>query len=92
MYHQMCHSKILRSAHTVYVCVMYDLRTISGFFFVLYCSNWLAFITETKCVYCAVRTEAFNASIMQCWSLKGIEHCESEWVAPLKAIEHCESE
>jgi len=31
-----------------------DLRTNSDYF--LYSINWLVFITETECVYCAVRT------------------------------------
>jgi hypothetical protein len=26
----------------------------------LYSINWLVFITETECVYCAVRTESLN--------------------------------
>jgi hypothetical protein len=26
----------------------------------LYSINWLVFITETECVYCAVRTEYLN--------------------------------
>ena len=26
----------------------------------LYSINWLVFITETECVYCAVRTECLN--------------------------------
>jgi hypothetical protein len=44
----------LRSAHTMYLCFWMDLRTdriIS-----LYSINWLVSITETECVYCAVRT------------------------------------
>ena len=48
------HSPILRSAHTVYlcfVCIWEQTAIIS-----LYNINWLVFITETECVYCAVRT------------------------------------
>jgi hypothetical protein len=26
----------------------------------LYSINWLGFVTETECVYCAVRTESLN--------------------------------
>jgi predicted GNAT family N-acyltransferase len=28
----------------------------------LYSINWLVFVTETECVYCAVRTESLNAT------------------------------
>jgi hypothetical protein len=51
-------SKILRSAHTVYLCVLYgsQKRKIIS----LHSINWPVFITETECVYCAVRTEYLN--------------------------------
>ena len=46
---------VLRSAHTaVFMCFVWvseETAIIS-----LYDINWLVFITETQCVYCAVRT------------------------------------
>ena len=40
-------------------CMLYmDLRTTA--IISLYNINWLVFITETECVYCAVRTEYLN--------------------------------
>ena len=45
---------ILRSAHTVYLCVLCgsENRPIIS----LYSINWLIFIAETECVYWAVRS------------------------------------
>ena len=46
----------------------------------LYNINWLVFVTETQCVYCAVRT----VCLYRTWTLKGqcvcvcILHCDSE--------------
>ena len=53
MYHQVYHSTILRSAQTVYfffVWISEETAIIS-----LYNINWLVFVTETECVYCAIR-------------------------------------
>jgi len=48
------HIKILRSAHTaVFMCFVWISEQTA--IISLYSINWLAFITETKCVYCAVR-------------------------------------
>jgi hypothetical protein len=55
LYQQVQHSTTLPSAHTVYFCV--DLRTNSDYFPI---KHWLVFITETECVYCAVRTGSVN--------------------------------
>ena len=53
------HYKILRSAHErVFICFVWiseETAIIS-----LYSINWLVFITEKVCVYCAVRTERLN--------------------------------
>jgi hypothetical protein len=40
---------------TCFVRISEQTATIS-----LYGVNWLVFITETECVYCAVRTESLN--------------------------------
>ena len=49
---------ILRSAHTVYLCVLCGSENKQRLF---HCSiDWLLFITETECVYCAVRIDHTN--------------------------------
>jgi len=45
---------ILCSAHTVCLCVLCGSENKS--IMSLYSINWLVFITETECVYCAVRS------------------------------------
>jgi len=46
---------ILRSAHTaVFMCLVWIWEQTA--IISLYSINWLVFITETECVYCAVRT------------------------------------
>ena len=52
--------KILRSAHTVYLCVFVWISEQTAIIS-LYSINWLVFITETECVYYAVRTGHINA-------------------------------
>ena len=50
---------ILRSAHTVYLCVfvwIWEQTTIIS----LYSIKWLVIITEMECVYWAVRAESLN--------------------------------
>jgi hypothetical protein len=55
MYRRVLHSQILRSAHTaVFMCFVWIWERTAIIF--LYNINWLVFITETECVYCAVRT------------------------------------
>jgi len=46
----------LRSAHTVHFVWIWEQTAIIP----LYSINWLVFITETVCVYCAVRTGYLN--------------------------------
>jgi len=51
---------ILRSApHSVFTCFMWIWEQTA--IISLYSINWLVCITETECVYCAVRTEVCNA-------------------------------
>ena len=47
MYHELWHSKVLFSAHTVYSLSLYSI-------------NSLVFVTLTECVYCTVRAESLN--------------------------------
>jgi hypothetical protein len=42
----------------------------------LYRFNWLVFITETECVYCAVRTESLNTH-SQANVFKPARHCQA---------------
>jgi hypothetical protein len=44
--------------HTVFMCFVWIWEQTA--IISLYSINWLVFITETKCVYCAVRTEYVN--------------------------------
>jgi len=46
---------ILRSAHTVYLCVLCRSENKQRLFHCTALTDWLVFITETHCVYCAVR-------------------------------------
>ena len=48
---------ILRSAHTVYLCVLCGSENKQWLFHCTTLTDWLVFITETECVYCAVRAE-----------------------------------
>jgi len=47
---------ILRSAHTVYLCVLFGSENKQRLFHCRALTDWLVFITETECVYCAVRS------------------------------------
>jgi hypothetical protein len=58
MYHCFCCLEIGHSARNVFLCfikISEQTAIIS-----LYSINWLVCITETECVYCAVRTGALN--------------------------------
>jgi len=59
MYHQVEHSAVLRSAHTaVFMCFVWISEQTA--IISLHNINWLVCITETECVYCAVRTGSLN--------------------------------
>ena len=45
--------------HTVYLHVLYGSEKQTAIIS-LHNINWLVFVTETECVYCAVRTESFK--------------------------------
>jgi len=61
---------ILHSAHAVYLCVVcVDLRTKKNLY--PYSINWPVFITETVCVYCAVRAGSLD-TIHKTWENKMI--------------------
>ena len=57
MYHQVQHSQILRSAHTVYLCVLCGSENRQRLFHCTTLTDRLVFVTETESVYCAVRTD-----------------------------------
>jgi len=46
-----------------------DLRTKQRFFLHTILTDWF-FITETECVYCAVRTGSLNVILFKSYSLK----------------------
>jgi hypothetical protein len=49
-----------RSAHSVFMCFVWISEQTA--IISLYSINWLVFITETACVYCAVRTGSLNVT------------------------------
>jgi hypothetical protein len=58
-YRQVEQSTILRSAHTMYLCVLCGSENKQPLFPYTALTDWV-FITETDCVYCAVRTGFLN--------------------------------
>jgi hypothetical protein len=54
VYQQVYYPEIRRSAHTVLICFVWISEQTA--IISVYSINWLVFITETECVYCAVRT------------------------------------
>jgi hypothetical protein len=54
-------SAVLRSAHSVFMCFVWISEQTA--IISLYSINWLVFITETDCVYCAVRTGSWNKTV-----------------------------
>ena len=56
LHQQVQHSRIVRSAHTVYLCVLCGSENKQRLFHCTALTDWLVFITETECVYCAVRS------------------------------------
>ena len=72
MYQQVENSDILLSAHTGCLCVLYGSQNKQRLFpytaFIsLYNINWLVFITEMECVYCAVRTGSLYIIQVMCF-------------------------
>ena len=63
MHRQVQHTKTVRSAFRVHLCILYgseNRQTDRHYFPVLYNINRLVSVTETGCVYCAVRTKYLN--------------------------------
>ena len=50
--------------HSVFMCFVWILEQTAVIS--LYSINWLVFITETGCVYCAVRTGSLNIIQVMC--------------------------
>jgi hypothetical protein len=63
MHQQVSHSKIVHSAHTVFMCFVFTSISERTATFALYNRNVLVFITEIKSVYCAVRTGPLNKTV-----------------------------
>jgi len=59
MYRKVYHSLILRSAHTVYLCVLCGSENKQRLFPYAALTDCFL-ITETECVYCAVRIGSLN--------------------------------
>jgi len=63
-YTSMCHQFNIQNStfcpHTVFMCFVWISEQTA--IISLYSINWLVFITETECVYCAVRTGSLNTT------------------------------
>ena len=59
LYHQLNIHSSTFCPHSVFMCFVWIWEQTA--IISLYSINWLVFITETECVYCAVRTESFYA-------------------------------
>ena len=60
MYHEVQHLKNSTFfPHSVFMCFVWISEQTA--IISLYSINWLVFVTETECVYCAVRTESLDA-------------------------------
>jgi hypothetical protein len=65
--------------HTVFMCFVWISEQTA--IISLYNINWLAFVTETECVYCAVRTgylywmKLFQVNILVIWIKKDWKDC-----------------
>jgi len=55
---------ILRSVHTVCLCVLCGSENKQRLFHCTALTNWLVFITEMECVYCAVRSTFYVLSTL----------------------------
>ena len=61
MHQQAKYSRIVHSAHTVFMCFVFiSVQTVTS---ASYYMNWLVFIGETKSVYCAVGTGFLNKAV-----------------------------
>jgi len=58
MHQHVSHSTTVRSAHTVFMCFVFIWEQTATR--ATYSINWLAFMTEVKSVYSAVRTGSLN--------------------------------
>jgi len=56
--HSVGETKIPHSAHSVFMCLVWTSKQAA--IISLYSVNWLAVITQSQCVYCAVRTQVFK--------------------------------
>jgi len=64
LYHQVKHSQIPRSGHTVFMCCVWILEQTA--IISLYNINWLVFITETVCLLRGTDS-AYTVRIIQYW-------------------------
>ena len=76
MYRQLQHSEILCSAHTAFTCFAWISEQTA--IISLYSVNLSVFITETQCVYCAVRTGSLNIILRSAHTVYLCVLCGSE--------------
>jgi len=65
IYHQLKQSETLCSAHNAFICFAWISEQTA--IISLYSINWLVCITETECVYCAVRTGSLYIIQVMCF-------------------------
>ena len=64
--------------HSVFMCFVWIWEQTA--IISLYSINWLVCITETECVYCAVRTDGFDSSYLV-WEIPDSIKLEGRWAA-----------
>jgi hypothetical protein len=74
--------------HSVFTCFMWIWEQTA--IISLYNINWLVYITETECVYCAVRTDClYIIQVILVWSVYTRWISGSQWKWPLAHYESC---
>ena len=71
MYHQFNIHNSTFCPHTVFMCFVWIWEQTA--IISLYSINWLVCITETQCVYCAVRTGSLNTVCVNLWFKPGFD-------------------
>jgi hypothetical protein len=67
--------------HSVFMCFVCSSEQTAITCISLYIINWLVFITETECVYCAVRAESLPFRLIFVLSLLEHKDCSVSWAS-----------
>ena len=85
MYHQVYHSAILHSAHTLCLCVLCGSQNKQPLFPYTTLTDWF-FIIETECVYCAVRTGSLKTVMVNLCFGPVSNPSKSVWIFHQKSV------